>query len=90
MNHEHTVKLFEVVEEGDYIYIVMELCDGDLRNATECGVEGEVAACGYLQQIVSGYGELAALGIVHRDLKPANILVRDGCLKIADFGMSKW
>ncbi len=29
------------------------------------------------------------MGIVHRDLKPANILIKNGCLKIADFGMSK-
>lgn len=33
-NHENIVKLFEMIEEGGYIYIVMELCDADLRRYT--------------------------------------------------------
>jgi serine/threonine protein kinase len=86
LNHQHTVKLFEVVEEGDYIYIVMELCDGDLRRYTECAPVSEAQALEYLGQILRGYQELSRLGIVHRDLKPAN---REGTLKLADFGMSK-
>lgn len=28
-------------------------------------------------------------GIVHRDLKPANILLKNGIIKIADFGFAK-
>lgn len=46
-------------------------------------------ACKYLKQILCGYKELSRLKIVHRDLKPANILLKDSCLKIADFGMSR-
>lgn len=88
-NHDNIVKLFEIVEEAGYIYIVMELCDGDLRRYTENGSIGENLACKYLRQILNGYRELVRLGIVHRDLKPANILIKNGCLKIADFGMSK-
>lgn len=88
-NHDNVVKLFEIVEEGSYIYIVMELCDGDLRRFTENGPIGENLACKYLRQILNGYGELVRMGIVHRDLKPANILFKNSCLKLADFGMSK-
>ena len=69
--------------------MVMELCDGDLRRYVENGGVGENLARKYLSQMLEGYGELKRLGIVHRDLKPANVLLRDGCLKIADFGMSK-
>jgi serine/threonine protein kinase len=32
---------------------------------------------------------LAKKNIVHRDLKPANILLKNGQLKIADFGFAK-
>ncbi|MCB0371046.1 MAG: protein kinase [Bdellovibrionales bacterium] len=53
------------------------------------GPVSQKIACNYLTQILCGYGELARLGIVHRDLKPANILIKEDCLKIADFGMSK-
>lgn len=48
--------------------------------------EGEAA--GYLQQLLSGYRELWRRDIIHRDLKPANVLMREGVLKIADFGFS--
>lgn len=33
--------------------------------------------------------ELVSNGFMHRDLKPQNILIKDGILKIADFGQSK-
>ena len=69
--------------------MVMELCDGDLRRFTENGALGEKIALDYLCQLLEGYSELRRLGIVHRDLKPANILLKDGDLKLADFGMSK-
>ena len=69
--------------------MIMELCEGDLRMLIEQGSIGESLALKYLQQIIEGYCELANLGIVHRDLKPANILLKDECLKVADFGMSK-
>lgn len=88
-NHDNIVKLFQIVEEKGFIYIVMELCDGDLRRFTECGPVGENLACHYLRQILNGYHELVKQGIVHRDLKPANILTKNHVLKIADFGMSK-
>ena len=43
----------------------------------------------FLVQIVEGFLELFNKGIVHRDLKPANILLKNGKIKIADFGFSK-
>lgn len=41
------------------------------------------------KQLFSGYSRLAEKGYIHRDLKPANILLKDGVLKIADFGFVK-
>ena len=34
LDHPNLVKMFEVVEENNCIYIVMEMCDGDLRSKT--------------------------------------------------------
>ena len=48
----------------------------------------EVDAIGYLKQIVSGYLEIHRKKIIHRDLKPANILLKNGQVKIADFGFA--
>jgi serine/threonine protein kinase len=90
LNHPNIVKLYEVIEENNAVYIVMQLCDGDLRRYTDGGGCGERRAVQIMRQILLGYGELARLGIVHRDLKPANILLRRGEAKLADFGMAKF
>jgi serine/threonine-protein kinase ULK/ATG1 len=37
---------------------------------------------------VSGYSEINSNKIIHRDLKPANILLKNGVVKIADFGFA--
>ena len=41
-----------------------------------------------MKQLIKGYSELYHLGIVHRDLKLANILLKEGIVKIADFGFA--
>lgn len=43
-----------------------------------------------LKQILMGFRQLIRVGVVHRDLKPANILVKQGVLKLADFGFAKF
>jgi serine/threonine protein kinase len=44
----------------------------------------------WIAQIVLGLEYLHANGVLHRDIKPANIfLMRDGTVKLADFGMSR-
>lgn len=43
----------------------------------------------YYSQIVRGIRFMYEKNILHRDLKPSNILIKDGKIKIADFGTSK-
>jgi serine/threonine protein kinase len=45
---------------------------------------------GIVRQLVTGYLSLWKNGIVHRDLKPANILIKEGTIKLADFGFVSW
>lgn len=40
-------------------------------------------------QIISGCLYLHKLNILHRDIKPQNILIKDGIIKICDFGLAK-
>lgn len=41
-----------------------------------------------MKQLVQAYLELHCIGIVHRDLKLANVLIKEGRIKLADFGFS--
>ena len=43
----------------------------------------------FTSQILEGLHSLHAINIVHRDMKPSNILIKDGILKIADFGLAR-
>ena len=43
-----------------------------------------------MKQILFGFRELIRVGVVHRDLEPANVLVKQGVLKLADFGFAKF
>lgn len=81
------LQLYEVYNTKNNTYIITELCDSDLSKKIKRKLsEGE--SSGYVQQLINGYMHLWRKEIIHRDLKPANILMKEGVLKIADFGFS--
>ncbi len=49
----------------------------------------ESEAVDIFQQIVEGYKNLFEKNIYHRDIKPANILIKNGVIKITDFGFAR-
>lgn len=89
--HRNIVEIYDVGEEDDLYYIVMEYVRGqtlkDLINKR--GALHYVEAVDIMKQVVSATALAHSMGIVHRDLKPQNILVTDsGIVKIADFGIA--
>ena len=89
--HPHIIKLYEVIETKDDIYLVMEYVkSGELFDyIVEKGRLVEDEARRFFQQIISGVEYCHRNMVVHRDLKPENLLLDSrGNVKLADFGLS--
>jgi eukaryotic-like serine/threonine-protein kinase len=94
LDHPNVVRVFDVGEEDDRPYIVMELvAGGTLADRLERRRRALPLseALPLLRQMGDGLGHAHAKRLVHRDVKPQNLLLRsaDGCLKIADFGIAR-
>lgn len=92
--HPNVVTLHKVLEEGDYIFVVMDFCDeGDLFGMIterQRYLGNDALIKQVFLQIVDATEYCHSMGIFHRDLKPENILcTRDGeRMCIADFGLA--
>ena len=89
--HPHIIRLYEVIETPNDIYVVMEYVEsGELFDyIVEKGRLMEDEARHFFQQIISGVEYCHRNMVVHRDLKPENLLLDSRSnVKIADFGLS--
>lgn len=93
LHHHGVVKLYDLIKDDQFFYIIMELCPGgDLfRYIVENQRLSELEAKYYLKQIFEALQYVHSLGIVHRDLKPENLFFDEfGSIKIGDFGLSRF
>ena len=93
MEHPHIIKMENLYESKDTIYIVMEMLTGGELFERIVGRPRftEQEAAKLLRPLLESIAYMHDLGIVHRDIKPENILCGEDLsdLKIADFGLSK-
>jgi mitogen-activated protein kinase 1/3 len=96
LNHENVVRIYDLPQPNnlvsfDELYIVMEICDSDLKKLFRTDVElTQLHINTLLYNILVGLKYIHSVGIYHRDLKPANCLVNQDCsVKICDFGLSR-
>lgn len=75
------------IEEEERLVIKMELADSSLF--AEIDDLNKSQALIWFAQICSGVNYLHEKNIIHRDLKPGNILIKEGRVKICDFGGAK-
>ena len=93
LSHPNIVAVYDVSRSSDLEYIVMELIDGiTLKQYIQ--KKGNKLnwreALHFITQIVKALGHAHSRGIIHRDIKPHNIMVlRDGSVKVADFGIAR-
>ncbi|HEU0120382.1 MAG TPA: protein kinase [Bryobacteraceae bacterium] len=91
LNHPAIVTVYELAEENDMTFFVMEYVDGPpLDNVMAQGPLPWPRMTQALKEIASGLDFAHSKGIIHRDIKPANILISSaGHAKISDFGVAK-
>jgi serine/threonine protein kinase len=90
LDHPNIVRVFNVDQDGDAVYIAMEFIEGEsfttLMKERRFSTN-EIAEFGATVAEALDYAHQR--GVVHRDVKPSNILFRsDGRLKITDFGIA--
>ncbi|HHN74605.1 MAG TPA: serine/threonine protein kinase [Acidobacteria bacterium] len=92
LSHPNIVTIFDVGEQDGQPYMAMEYLEG--ASVDRYVAEGHrlpaVKVVEIGMQAALALDEAHRAGIVHRDIKPANlVLMQDGSLKVADFGLAK-
>lgn len=91
LNHPNICTVHEVGEDGDTLYLVMELVEGRSLAALlpGDGLPAETVLT-YGIQIAGALAHAHVRGVVHRDLKCTNVVVTpEGQAKVLDFGLAQ-
>ncbi|MBY7143682.1 Stk1 family PASTA domain-containing Ser/Thr kinase [Virgibacillus sp. NKC19-3] len=91
LSHPNIVNIYDVGEEDQILYMVMEYVDGmTLKEYIQMHGPIEVQkALDIMKQLTSAIAHAHANDIVHRDIKPQNILIdANGQAKVTDFGIA--
>lgn len=96
LSHNNVVRMLDFYIPGDMntfseLYIIMELCDSDLKKLCKQDVTlSNLHVNTLLYNLLLGLNYIHSAGIYHRDLKPANCFVNQDCtVKIGDFGLAR-
>ena len=91
LSHPNIVNIYDVSRSGNVDYIVMELIDGITLKEylSRRGRLSPKEVTVFATQIARALEHAHDHNIIHRDIKPQNImLLRDGTVKVADFGIA--
>jgi len=89
VNHPNICQVYDVLEEGEVLVLVMELLDGlSLADRLLAGLLDASETLKTIRQMLQALQALHDLGIVHRDLKPSNVFLTRHGVKLLDFGLA--
>jgi eukaryotic-like serine/threonine-protein kinase len=94
LDHENIVKVYDISQDGEVPFIVVECVGGrDLGShldAQDAGRLEEPVVRRMAGQLLRALSYAHRRGIIHRDIKPSNILLTpEGTVKVADFGIAR-
>ncbi len=93
LSHPNIVAVYDVSRSPELDYIVMELIEGITLKQYMQKRGGKLSwkeSLHFITQIMKALSHAHSRGIIHRDIKPHNIMVlRDGSVKVADFGIAR-
>jgi TolB-like protein/Tfp pilus assembly protein PilF len=91
IDHPYICKIFEIGEDGDALFLVMEYIAGEtLHRRLQDGALPLSDALRVAGEIAEALQEAHARQFLHRDLTPANIMLTEqGHVKVMDFGLAK-
>ncbi len=94
LDHENIVKVYDISQDGEVPFIVVECVAGrdvgDLLGENRGGRLNEQFVRRMAAQLLRALSYAHGRGIIHRDIKPSNILLMpDGTVKVADFGIAR-
>jgi eukaryotic-like serine/threonine-protein kinase len=93
LDHENIVKVYDISQDGEVPFIVVECVSGrDLGDLLggRSGRLNEQFVRRMAIQLLHALSYAHRRGIIHRDIKPSNILLTSGgTVKVADFGIAR-
>ncbi len=92
LTHPNVVNIFDLIENEQGIFLVMEYVQGQTAREMLLG-RGRLSVPEALliaEGVLSGLAFMHKNGVVHRDIKPSNIMVSvSGTVKVTDFGIAR-
>jgi serine/threonine-protein kinase len=93
LNHPNITTVYDLLEQGRSLYIVMERVYGptleQMLGQHKAGL-GVAKSLAIFAQAADGLAHAHSKGVIHRDIKPANMMITpSGLIKIMDFGIAR-
>jgi serine/threonine protein kinase len=91
LDHPNICAIYEVGQEGDNSFIVLQYIEGEtLASRIKRQLPDVPEALAIAMQVADALNEAHARGIIHRDIKPENIMLTTrNQVKVLDFGLAK-